>query len=333
MFKRSIGGFMKMLVVVGALIMATNSATFAEELKLAHFVSPNHVVNKSIVNPLVEGVAKDSNGSLKIHVYPGGELGAGPLEQYVRVLQGVADIVWGLQGYTSTQFKKTMIAELPGVRPEGMTGYEQLWNAYDKYLKSEFPGTKPLALYTAEPNILIMKDRKIHKPEELAGLKIRVSGSTAGAVVDALGATPVQMPASQVYNALQTGLIDGLITGASMVADFKLDEVATSYTLGAPLGHITFYLVMNQKKYDKLSDEHKAVIDKNSGLVLSKSGEDHWNARAAETIAGIRATGDNTVIDLTEDEKKAFAAKVLPVTDKIVKDLGAEDVLAAMQGK
>jgi len=321
------------LAIVGILVLTTGAASFAEELKLAHFVSTSHVVNKAIVNPLVEGVARDSNGTLTIRVYPGGELGAGPMEQYVRALQGVADITWGLQGYTSTQFKKTMIAELPGVRPQGMTGYEMLWNAYDKYLKSEYPGTKPLALYTAEPNIIIMKRRDVKKPEDLEGLKIRVSGSIAGAVVEALGATPVQMPASQVYNALQTGLIDGLITGASMVADFKLDEVATSYTVGAPLGHITFYLVMNQKKYDSLSPEHKAVIDKNSGMGLSRSGEENWNARAKATIEKIRATGDNTVIELTDEQAAAFSKKVMPVTEKIVKELGAEDVLKAMQGK
>lgn len=333
MSRLPIQGFTRVLSIIGILVLATSTAAFAVELKLAHFVSPSHVVNVAIVNPLVDGVAKDSNGSLTIRVYPGGELGAGPMEQYVRALQGVADITWGLPGYTSTQFKKTMVAELPGVRPKGMTGYEMLWNAYDKYLKSEFPGTKPLALYTAEPNVIIMKGHNVRKPEDLAGLKIRVSGAIAGSVVEALGATPVQMPASQIYNALQTGLIDGLITGSSAIADFKLDEVADSYTLGAPLGHITFYLVMNQKKYDSLSSGHKAIIDKNSGIGLSRSGEEHWNAKAEATIKQIRAAGNNTVIDLTEAEAAAFGKKVLPVTDKIVKELGAADVLSAMQGK
>lgn len=321
------------LAVAGIFIISTGTTLFSKDLKLAHFVSPGHVVTSSLVNPLVEGVAADTNGTLNIRVYPGGELGAGPLEQYVRVLQGVADIVWGLQGYTSSQFPKTMIAELPGVRPEGMTGYDMLWNAYEKHLKKEFPGTRPLALYTAEPNIIIMKDHDIRKPADIVGLKIRVSGSIAGAVVEAMGATPVQMPASQVYNALQTGLIDGLITGASMVTDFKLDEVANSYTIGAPLGHITFYLVMNQAKYNSLSPEHRAAIDANSGVKLSRSGEEAWNARAMATIEGLRAAGNNTVIDLDADTKAEFGKLVFPVTDKTIAKLGAKDVLAAMQGK
>ncbi len=55
----------------------------------------------------------------------------GPLEQFVRVVQGVADIVWGLQGYTSSQFPNTMISELPGALPDGMTGYDLIWNTVD----------------------------------------------------------------------------------------------------------------------------------------------------------------------------------------------------------
>lgn len=331
---KSLGTAARAAAVCLAGVFAATPLSAAETLKLAHFVSPAHVVNGSIVAPLVEGVAADTNGELTIQVYPGGELGAGPMEQYVRALQGVADITWGLQGYTSSQFPKTMIVEMPGVIPEGMTGYDMLWNAYDKgLLEGEYPGTKPLALYVSEPNIIIMKGRQVRSPADLKGLKIRVSGSIAGAVVEALGATPVQMQAGEIYNALQTGLIDGLITGASAVADFKLDEVADSYTLGAPLGHISFYLVMNQGRYDGLSDAFKAAVDAHSGRSLSQKGEEAWNARAEDTTQKLRDAGDNTVIDLTPEEIEAFAKLTLPVTDKLVAEMGAQDVLAAMQGK
>lgn len=316
-----------------ALSCAAAVPSWAETLKFAHFVAPAHVLTGSVVEPLSEGVAEDTNGELTIQVYPGGELGAGPLEQYVRVVQGVADIVWGLQGYTSSQFPKTMLAELPGAIPDGMMGYDLLWNAYDEHLADEFPGTKPLALWTSEPNIFIMKDHEIRTPDDVKGLKIRVSGSIAGRLVEALGATPVQMPAGEIYNSLQTGLIDGVITGASAVADFKLDEVANSYTIGAPLGQITFYVVMNQDKYDGLSDEFKAAIDANSGMVLSKSAEDAWRAKADRTIEALKETGDNTVIELSEEEAAAFGELTVPVTQKVVSELGAEDVYAAMRGE
>lgn len=304
----------------------------AEELKFAHFVPPQHTITASVVEPLTNGVAEATNGALTIRTFPGGELGAGPVEQYVRALQGVADITFGLQGYTSSQFPKTMIIELPGAVPEGKSGYEMIWNAYEQHLAGEFPGTKPLALWVSEPIIMIMKDHDIRTPADLKGLKIRVAGAVAADVVSALGATPVQMPIPQVYNALQTGLIDGVFTGSSAVADFRLDEVADSYTIGAPLGRISFYVVMNQAKYDSLPDDQKAAIDALAGPLLSKSAEDAWHAKGKKAMADAAAAGDNTVIELTAEEAAAFGAITLSIRDKVIAELGAEAVYEAMKG-
>ena len=314
-------------IVAGA--MALPAA--AETLKLAHWVPPAHVLTSSTIEPLIAAV---EGSGLEIEVYPGGELGKGPLEQYVRVVQGVADIVWGLQGYTSSQFPKTMVSELPGALPEGKAGYEIIWDAMDAgLLQSEVPATKPLALWLSEPNVYIMKDIDIRTPADLQGLKIRVSGSAAAATIEALGATPVQMPAGEIYNSLQTGLIDGVVTGASAIGDFKLDEVANSYTIGAPLGRISFYLLMNGAKYDSLPQAEKDALDSIAGRPLSKSAEEGWNARAEQVLKDLEATGDNTVYYLSDDEAAAFGEVTLPVMDKIVTEGGYEDVLAAMQGK
>lgn len=316
-----------------ALAAALAAPAKAETLKAASWVGPGHVINVSTFDPLATSLA-GSGADLELKVFHGGELGKGPLEQYVRVVQGVADVVWGLPGYTSSQFKKLMVAELPGVLPEGKTGYDIIWAAKDKgLLDSEFPGTKPLALWLSEPNIFIMKDRNVRTPEDIKGLKIRVSGSAAAAAVEALGATPVQMEAGEIYNALQTGLIDGIITGASAVGDFKLDEVANSYTIGAPLGRISFYVVMSQAKYDALNDAQKAAIDAMAGRPLSQSAEEGWNNRAKSVIEQLKADSTNTVHELSAEEAAKFGELTLPVAQKIVSEIGAQDVLDAMQGK
>lgn len=328
---------MKLMTLKAALAGATllvPAALSAETLKLAHWVPPQHTLTASTIEPLAEGVAADTDGELTIEVYPGGELGAGPLEQYVRVVQGVADIVWGVQGYTSSQFPQTMVAELPGVVTEERPGYDALWDAFEAgYLSEEFPQTKPLAVWTSEPNVLIMKDHDIRTPADLEGLNVRVSGSVAGEVLESLGAIPVQMPAGELYNALQTGLIDGIVTGASAIGDFRLDEVANSYTFGAPLGRLTFYLVMNQDRYDGLPEEMQAAIDAHSGRALSQSAEEGWYAKADEVTQAIQETGDNTFYQLSEEEAQAFAELTLPVTDAVVAELGAEDLLAVMRGE
>lgn len=321
------------LVCAAAAAIALATPSFAEELKFASFVPPQHTVTPSMIDVLAAKVSEATGGALTVRNYPGGELGKGPVEQYVRVLQGAADMSWGLQGYTSSQFPKTMVVELPGAVKPGAAGYDMLWNAFDDHLASEFPGTKPLALWVSEPNIMIMKDKVIRTPADLAGLKIRVAGAVAADVALALGATPVQMPIPQVYNALQTGLIDGVFTGASTLTDFKLDEVADSLVTGAPLGVISFYAIMNEARYNGLSDDQRAAIDAASGRALSQSAEDAWLAKADANIIAAKADSHNVVTELTEAEIAAFSAITMAVTEKVLADLGADGVLAAMRGE
>jgi TRAP-type C4-dicarboxylate transport system substrate-binding protein len=143
----------------------------------------------------------------------------------------------------------------------------------------------------------------------------------------------VQMPIGQVYNALQTGLIDGVITGSSTLSDFKLDEVASSFTMGANLGRLAFYAVMGQGTYDALSDEAKAAVDAASGLEVSKSAEDAWRETANAAVATARESGDNTFVDLTPEEAQAFADAVAGVVNDYVSQVGGEAALAAMQSQ
>lgn len=318
------------LAAAVAAMAVVASPLAARELKFANFTPPFHTINKSVIIKMGDYVSKETGGELTVKGYHGGELGAGPVEQYVRAVQGAADLVWGLPGYTSSQFPLTMIAELPGAIPADEPGYKALYNAYDD-IKGEFPGTQPMALWTSEPNIFIMKEKVIRTPADLKGLKLRVAGATSADVATALGATPVQMPITQVYNALQTGLIDGVITGASTLSDFKFAEVAHAITTGVPLGRLTFYTVMNKGVYDSLTPKEKAAVDGIAGVPLSKSAEEAWYAAAAAALDKARGTAGTTVVDLTADEAKPFAEAVAGVTDAYVKKVGGEKTLADMR--
>lgn len=320
------------LFVATAAVIGTALPLWADELKFANFTPPFHTINASVIEKLNADLSAATDGALTVRGYHGGELGKGPVEQYVRAVQGVADITWGLPGYTSSQFSKTMIAELPGAIPVDLPGYKALWAAFDTHLSGEFPATKPLALWTSEPNIMIMRNKVIRTPADLKGLKIRVAGATAAQVATALGATPVQMPITQVYNSLQTGLIDGVFTGASTLSDFKLDEVADAITVGAPLGRLTFYAVMNEAKYKGLSADQKAAMDAAIGAPLSKSAEDAWLVTAGAAMEAARADDKNTITDLSDAEKADFAAAVQGVVDAYVAKVGGAAAMAAMNG-
>jgi len=325
---------MKLTRILTATALAASAALplWAQELKFANFTPPFHTVNESVIEKLNADLSAATGGELTVRGYHGGELGAGPVEQYVRAVQGVADITWGLPGYTSSQFGKTMIAELPGAIPVEMPGYEALWNAFDGHLAGEFPGTVTLGLWTSEPNVMIMKEKQIRTPADLQGLKVRVAGATAAEVATALGATPVQMPINQVYQSLETGLIDGVFTGASTLSDFKLSEVAGSVTTGAPLGRLTFYAVMNKGAYDGLDDAKRAALDAAIRVPLSKSAEDAWYAAADAGLAAARENPAITVIDLGADQAAPFADAVAGVVDAYVGKVDGAATLAAMNG-
>ena len=319
------------LITASIVALAAALPAAAEELSFANFTPPFHTVNASVMEKLNTILSEATNGEVTVRGYHGGELGAGPVEQYIRVVQGVADMAWGLPGYTSSQFEKTMIVELPGTLTNEDDGYAAMWAAYDDHLVGEFPGTVPVALWTSEPNVFIMRDSVIRTPADLEGLKIRVAGATAADVVTALGATPVQMPINQVYNSLQTGLIDGVITGSSTLNDFKLDEVANSYTFGANLGRLSFYAVMTEGTYNGLSDAAKAALDNSGNQTVSQSAEDAWNATADAGVATARTLSENTFVDLTEAEAAVFADAIAAVTSAYVDGVGGTDALAAMQ--
>lgn len=323
---------------IAAATLLVASQASAETLKFAHFVPPAHTITKSVVEPFANGVKDATGGKLDVRVYPGGELGPGPVEQYARAVTGVADIVWGLAGYNSKQFPLSMIVELPGVVEAAGSGHAAMWRAYDKYLTKEFPATIPLALWASEPNVLIMKSKEIRTPADMAGLKIRVSGAFPAKVIESLGATPVQMPATEMYNALQTGLIDGIMTGASAILDFKLNEVADVYTEGPSLGNILFFVVMNKAKYDGLEPDLRKAVDANSREGLSKSGEDGWLAKAKQAMDQLKADPSKKVISLSAAETKPFNDITIPLRDSVIADLDkqglpASAVLAAMTGK
>ncbi|MFE3838986.1 TRAP transporter substrate-binding protein [Pseudogemmobacter sonorensis] len=317
------------VLLFAAPAMGPATPAAAETLRFAHFVAPTHTLTEAIVTPLTTGVAPSG---LVIRTYPAGELGAGPAEQYVRAVQGVADIVWGLPGYTSSQFPLSMLTEYPGALPQGMSGADFLWNGHEAgLLAREYPATEPLALWTAEPAVLVTRDRAVRAPSDLAGLKIRVSGSVTSGVVQALGAIPVQMPAGDVYNALQTGLVDGVIIGSSGISDFRFDEVLGHVTLGIPLGNQAFYVVANAARVEALPEAERAALRAVSGRDLSRHAEAAWNARGAAAIGGLRAR-DGVVVDLTGAEIAAFEAVLLPLTEAAIAGLGAEAAIAAMRG-
>ena len=322
-------------VALAGFIVVGPSAGFTEELKIAHFMSPKHPMDRFLMRPWAKEIAKITNNDLTARIYPGGELGKGPRAQFKRAVDGIADITFGLQGYTSKQFPRTTLIELPAVAPNAVEATKRLWDVYDKYLASEYKRVKTLAIWNAESPILMTKNKPIRKISDIKGLKIRTPSKAQADLIKALGATPVAMPVTRMYNALNTGVVDALMVPASVIRSFKIGEVAKYYTTGLPFGQSPFFLLMNRPKWESLSASQKAAVNKTTGRGLSLKGAKFYEKAGAKGLKSVSKGGKHEVISLSSDEVKKGTALLIKARKKIVADLEkkgipAKEILAAM---
>jgi TRAP-type C4-dicarboxylate transport system substrate-binding protein len=290
----------------------------AIELKLHSFVPPTHVIWTDVITPWTQEVAKRSNNQLTVKLYPAMQLGGKPPELYRQAVQGIADIIFSLPGYTSADFPMMALTELPGTATSADDGTKKLWANYDKFLARDFKGTKPLMLWNSDSASLMSKGKPIKTLEDMKGMKIRTPSAAQSAQLDALGATPIDMPVTQIYNNLDRGVIDATMIPMSAALDFKLIEVAKYFTIDAPLGRSPFMVVMNEAKYKGLPANLKKVIDDTTGLSLSLKGAAAYDKKNDEAIAAAKKTRE--VIPLSKAEYQKWQAAFKPMIQKAVEN-------------
>ena len=285
----------------------------AVELKMHSFVPPNHVIWTDVLMPWGADVAKHSNNQLTIKFFPAMQLGGKPPELYRQAVQGIADIVFTLPGYTSADFPMMALTELPGTAKTAEEGTRKLWQNFDQFLARDFKGTKVLMLWNSDWASIMTKAKPVKTLEDMKGMKIRTPSAAQSAQLDALGATPIDMPAPAIYNNLDRGVIDASMIPMSAALDFKLIEVAKFYTIDAPLGRSPFLIAMNRAKYDGLAPNLKKVIDDTTGLSLSLKGADTYDKKCNEAIAA--AKKDKEVITSLRRRSQALDRR-LPAHDR-----------------
>lgn len=315
------------IVTVGVMSAWSLSGVAAKELKLAHFSSPKHHLQTNVLEPLAEKLVSESGGALTLGIYPAGKLGAGPVEQFNRVVDGIADIAYGLPGYTSTLFPKTLLIELPGIPLSEEAATASLWNAKELF-EDEYRRVKMLGLWTSASDLLMTRDKPVRSPKDMQGMKIRVPSANVGKAIAAWGATPVSMPAPAIYNALQTGVIDGVFIDGSSLKSFKLHEVINHITVGMPTTLSAFFLLMNRESWDALSAEEQAVVEKLTGRDLSLWANESYRSQSLKELDAYRGMSGKAVIDLTPEEAAAFEALSAPVVKATIAELEDQGVPA-----
>lgn len=267
-------------------------------LRFSHFMTANDNINTEGFEPWAKKIEEDSNRRIKVEIYPSATLSK-PGATYDAAAKGTVDIGMQVQGYTAGRFPLTQVVELPGI---SNTAQEQTCILYKLYndgaISSEYEDTHLLSLMGSGQGALHTADKPIRTPADMKGMRIRQPSVVASHVIEAVGAAPVGMPASDTYTSLQRGVIDGLAFTWQPIQAFRLDELLSHHT-NIPFYNSTFVVTMNKDKYNSLPDDLKKVIDDNSGIVLSERIAKIFDDSNEAAMAAAREKGD-TMIDIPD---------------------------------
>ena len=255
--------FLVSLVAVLALglllIVSNNSAAQSKmHIKFSTWHPPVAREVKTVFVPMLEKLKERSNGRITYTMYAGGALGKGP-EHYDIAAKGLSDMGYFTATWTPGRFPLSDVLSLAAWVNGKDIGVD-IGNAmYKRMLKREFPGVKMIELNGCIQAFL-WTTKPVRTLEDCKGLRIRTPGGHQTNYIKSLGAEPVFMPLGDVYLAMETGTVDGLVTCPPLVLAFKLFEVAKQGTI-ATFGCVTEGVIMNQKSWDRTPDDLKPLIE------------------------------------------------------------------------
>jgi TRAP-type C4-dicarboxylate transport system substrate-binding protein len=216
-----------------------------------------------VQQPWARMIEAQSQGRIKIAM-PAASLS--PLSrQWEMVTSGIADISLSPTEYIRERVKLPTLAEIPFLAPNGVAASVAIWRTYEKYFAAahEYKGVKLLGLWTTGGNLLQTRKRAVTKIEDFQGLKIWVATPNMAAVIKSFGATPVPQANSNMYEMMSGGIVDGAVAGLGALISFQLAHYTKEMTIfPGQLGYTVQSFFMNERKYDSLAPEDRAVIDK-----------------------------------------------------------------------
>ena len=287
------------------------------ELRLAHHMPANTLLGQHMQR-WADKVAADSDGRLKIRIFPAGTLLSAP-QLYDGVVTGSADLYCGWR-YKPKKYEIGVV--LPSwftcSSETAMKVYDDLWEKYPELMKKEWEDLKVLWFEPSAPNYLISK-KPLYTLSDIKGQQIRVPSKEQAAFVKGWGASPAFMSIGDFVIGLDKGTVDGAISLLRLIDDFKLGK-KLPYALLIPSGTSTpCTIAMNKRSFKKLPADLKeillksAVWGKEDGMNMWKD----WNERDLKYcrdhgIELITPPPDETakIKEVLEVEKKVTAANL-----------------------
>ncbi len=268
--------------------------------------------------------AELTKGRVKVEVYPNSQLYKDKEEMEALQLGSVQMLAPSLSKFAPLGVKEFEVFDFP-----------YLFDSFDELHKVQLgpvgqgllakldaKGISGLAFWDNGFKSL-SSNRKMARPEDLKGLKMRIQSSKVlEAQMRALGAIPQVMAFSEVYQALQTGVVDGTENPHSNLYSQKMNEVQKNVTI-TDHGFIGYAVVVNKKFWDGLPADIRAQLTQ-AMADATKFTNDSAFRDNEDALAKIRATGKTEILTLTKEQKAPWKRALVKVHKEMEPRVGSE---------
>ena len=316
---------MPVAVPVGAcLLLACGGDGGRFELRLGHDQTEGHPYHLA-AERFAEGVREATGGGVEIRVFPAAQLGDSP-EQIEGLRLGTLDLALAAFSHASQFCTEFGLFGAPGLfRDEAH--FEAVFDGevgglLDEACRAHY-SIRLLATFTSGYRLFFNGRRPVETAADLQGLKVRVMGGEADALTwEAFGAIPVPMPYSEVYSALQAGVIDGAENEPVSVLANKFYEAAPYFArtdhLVLPMG-----LFISERTLQGLPEAYQAVLWEEARKAAA------WERRfvTEENARALAEMEDRFGVQVSGFEPAELTARSLIVQDLVAEELGFQELL------
>ncbi len=312
------------LTLGAALALAATSA-FADPIviKFSHVVTPDTPKGKG-ADKFKELAEKYTEGKVKVEVYPNSQLYKDKEELEALQLGAVQMLAPSLAKFGPLGVKEFEVFDLPYIFPDqaALQRVEDGPVGQKLFQKLESKGIKGLAYWDNGFKVMTA-NKPLVKPDDYKGVKLRIQSSKVlESQMRALGALPQVMAFSEVYQAMQTGVVDGNENTPSNVYTQKMHEVQ-KYVTVTNHGYIGYAVITNKKFWEGLPADIRTQLER-AMKESTKLANDIAQKENDDALAAIKASGKSEIITPTPEQKKALRTALLPVHKEMESRVGKD---------
>ncbi len=320
---------------LGLIGLVASSALHAETvLTMSNWIPPTSAVSVEVFDPWVKKVEEATEGRVKVRILP--KAVGSPPQHFELARKGIADITWGYFTYEPQRFVSVWFAEMPFGGTDASASSRALWRTYQKYLKDNdaFKGVEMLATGTLGGGTINHHSKAVINPEDLEGQKIRMGGPIQKRLLEELGAIPIARPAPQVYELLESGVVDGSLHSIESVVTFNLQNHLQEHTFFKDaLYDAAAFIVINDKAMKKLDAKDQEAIRSVSQEALSAMWGESFDLHNTNAIKELKDLGHGMNVP-----SEKLATRVAEIREQMVaewveaaKEAGVEDPAAMLE--